>query len=62
MIKNFNDLLAIILVALIVALWIVQGLKWIDLNEAVSGSLISIFTLIVQYYFRRAPPTNGAPK
>ncbi len=59
MLKNFNDLLALILVVLIVGLWVLQGKGVINAMPEVSGATIATFTLVVQYYFRRAPPTNG---
>jgi hypothetical protein len=58
MIKQFNDLLALVLVALIVMLWILQGLKVIEAQLEISGATIATFTLVVQYYFRKAP-ANG---
>jgi hypothetical protein len=53
--NNFNDFLALILILLISALWIFQGEKAISLRDDVNGALVVIFTLVVQYYFRRAP-------
>jgi len=53
--QNFNDFLALILVFLIVALWLVQGCTNINLRDDVNGALVVLFTLVVQYYFRRAP-------
>lgn len=58
MFKNFNDMLALILIFLIFALWIIQGLGIIAAMAEISGATIATFTLVVQYYFRRAPPTN----
>jgi len=57
--KNFNDFLAVILVCLIVCLWVLQGRGIILAMPEISGATIATFTIIVQYYFRRAPPTNG---
>lgn len=51
--QNFNDLLALVLIAVIVALWILQGQQCIELRDEVNGSLTVIFTLIVQYFFRK---------
>jgi hypothetical protein len=51
--QNFNDLLALVLIALIVALWIMQGQQCITLRDEVNGSLTVIFTLIIQYYYRK---------
>lgn len=58
--KTYNDILALVLVVLIVGLWIIQGLKIIDQMPEVSGATIATFTLVVQYYFRKAPP-GGPP-
>ena len=54
MIKNFRDILALILVLLILGFWIVQGLGLIAISEVVIGATISIFTLVAQFYFRKA--------
>ena len=62
MFKQFNNLLALVLVVLIVILWLLQGLKVIQALPEVSGATIATFTLVVQYYFRKAPPTNGGTK
>ncbi len=51
--QNFNDFLALILVFLIPALWIVQGKQIIALDNAVNGALVVLFTLVVQYYYRK---------
>lgn len=56
--QNFNDFLALILIVLIVGLWVMQGLTTVALREDVNGALVVLFTLVVQFYFRRAPP-NG---
>lgn len=60
-IKHFNDVLALVLVFLIVALWILQGLGKISAMPEVSGATIAAFTLIIQYYFRKSPPTTPTP-
>jgi hypothetical protein len=49
----FNDLLCLFLITLIVALWILAGLKLIELQAEVTGALIVTWTLLVQYYFRK---------
>jgi len=55
MIKNFRDLLAIIVFAIIFpAMWILHGLGIICLPGEVLGATISIETLIGQFYFRKA--------
>lgn len=55
MFKNFRDLLAL-LVAVIVfpAIWVLQGLGWMQLPGEVLGATIAIETLIGQFYFRKA--------
>jgi len=57
--QNYNDFLALILVILIVALWLLQGASKVILRDDVNGALTVIFTLVVQYYFRRAPQVKG---
>jgi hypothetical protein len=52
--QNFNDLLCLILVFGIVALWILIGLNKISLPSEVIGALIVTWTLVVQFYFRKA--------
>ena len=58
--QNFNDLLALFVIALIAALWIIQGLSRITLRDDVNGALTVIFTLIIQYYFRTRPPVDSS--
>ena len=55
MIKNFRDLMAL-LVAVIVfpAIWVTQGLGVLNLPGEVVGATIAIETLIAQFYFRKA--------
>ena len=57
--KSWNDILALLLLVVIPLLWGLQGLKVIALAGEVTGALIATWTMVVQYYFRRAPPTNG---
>jgi len=56
---NFRNLLAIVSQAEIIAIWILQGLGLITLPGEVIGALISIFTLVFQFYFRKKP--EGEP-
>lgn len=51
---KFNDQFAIIVLFLIVALWILGGIGTIQLPSEVSGALIVAFTLVIQFYFRKA--------
>lgn len=55
MIKNFRNLLAL-LVAVIVfpGVWVMQGLGLLALPGEVLGATIAIETLIGQFYFRKA--------
>ena len=53
---QFNDVLAVLVVVLIIAVWVAEGLKKITLPGEINGALISAFTLIIQYYFRKKPP------
>lgn len=59
MFKNFNNLFAIFLILVIVALWVLQGTGVMAAMEQISGATIAAFTLIVQYYFRKQPPAGG---
>jgi uncharacterized membrane protein YuzA (DUF378 family) len=56
--QSFNDLLCLLLIVLIAALWILMGLKLLDLSAEVTGALIVTWTLLIQYYFRKK---NSAP-
>jgi hypothetical protein len=51
--QNFNDTLCLVLITVIVALWILLGLKILELSAEVTGALIVTWTLLVQYYFRK---------
>ena len=55
--QSFNDFLCLILVAIIMALWILAGLKVLELPSEVTGALIVTWRILVQYYFRKK---NGA--
>ena len=52
--QSFNDFLALVLILGIVILWLIQGCGKITLPPEVTGALIVTWTLIVQYYFRKA--------
>lgn len=58
---NWNDMLAVMLLIIIPLLWILAGSGRIDLTKLgdLNGALIATWTLIIQFYFRRAPPGNG---
>ena len=49
----FNDLLCLVLILIIAGMWLLGGLKVIELPAEVSGALIVTWTLLVQYYFRK---------
>ncbi len=54
MIKNFRDVLAILVgVVVFPAMWILHGRGIITLPEGVIGATIVIETLVAQFYFRK---------
>ena len=53
MIKTFRNLLALILMLIIVAMWAVQGLGIISMPGEVVGASIAVWTLVAQFYFRK---------
>ncbi len=60
MLKNFRDLFTILVgVVVFPGLWLVQGLGWTNIPEGVIGATIAIETLIAQFYFRKAPTSEG---
>jgi hypothetical protein len=59
--QRFNDLLALILIFGIVALWILQGINKLSMPSEVTGALIVTWTLIVQFYFRKAVDETTKP-
>lgn len=52
--QNFNDFLALLLILGIVAVWVMQGCEKVKLPAEVIGALIATWTMVVQYYFRKA--------
>jgi uncharacterized membrane protein YqiK len=52
--QTFNDMLALVLIFGIIVLWILQGRCLLTLAPEVTGALIVTWTLVVQYYFRKA--------
>jgi hypothetical protein len=62
--QSFNDLLCLVLILLIAVLWILTGMKILDLSAEVTGALIVTWTLLVQYYFRKkqSESTKELPK
>jgi len=59
--KKFNDLFAIVVVALIFIFWILQGKGIITDNQAITGATITVLTTVVFFYFRKAPPAGTPP-
>ena len=61
MVKKFNDLLALAVVAgVIPGLWIANGVGLISLPGEVVGATIMAWGLILQYYFRKKPAETSA--
>lgn len=60
--KTFRDVLGYTALFLFVLLWVLDGAKVISLSDTVIGATITIFTLIFQFYFRRAQPGETAEK
>ena len=55
--QTFNDFLAVILIVGLAVIWGLQAANLMpNLDSTVNGALIATWTLIVQYYFRKAPP------
>jgi ACR3 family arsenite efflux pump ArsB len=59
MIKNFNNLLALILVIMLIILFALQGLNILNLPGEINGAMIAAFTLVIQYYYRKSPPVES---
>ncbi len=54
MIKNFRDLLALLIgVVVFPGLWALQGIGYLTIPEGVIGATIAIETLVAQFYFRK---------
>ncbi len=52
--KTWNDVLALTFGLVILGIWTLGGTHIINLPDIVLGATISCFTLIVQFYFRKA--------
>ncbi len=62
MLKNFRDLLAILLAVVVFpGLWFCQGKGIVTIPEGVIGASIAIETLVAQFYFRKAPDSEKPP-
>mgnify|MGYP001593018987 FL=1 len=60
--KAFNDRLALLVLIGIPVLWLLDAKGWVTLDPQVMGALILTWGIVIQYYFRRAPPdTDGPP-
>ncbi len=61
--KNFNDLLAVLLAVIVFPfMWIVQGLGYLNIPEGVIGATVSIETMIAVFYFRKKAPVDTETK
>jgi len=56
--KNFRNVLALILIILIPALWLVSSL-FTELSGEVLGASIAVWTLVAQFYFRKAQSSEA---
>jgi len=64
---NFRNLLAIFMQSAILLFWSLQGIGLLqNVPGEINGALISAFTLITQFYFRKKPsaeaPENSQEK
>ena len=61
--RTWNDRLSLLLLVTIPALWLLDALYGdrVDLGGEVRGALIATWTLVIQFYFRQAPPQPPAP-
>ena len=59
--RTWNDVLSVLILIIIPVVWGMAGSGHIDFARLgdLNGALIATWTLVVQYYFRRSPPTNG---
>lgn len=58
--KRFNDLLALVLVALIFGLWAAILAYKLPGGE-ILGATITVLGLIANFYFRKSPPPEPKP-
>ena len=59
---NFRNLFAVVIWGSSVVLYALHGLGAIQLPEMILGSLISVDTLVAQFYFRKKGVTEGEEK
>jgi len=53
MCKDFNDLLALILIVLIPAIWVVDAVTTLEFNGQVIGATILGWGQVLTYYYRK---------
>ncbi len=54
---TWNDRLSLFLLGSIIGLWIVN--HWYAMPAEVIGATIVVFTMVAQFYFRKAPDTTA---
>ena len=59
--QNWNDTLSLIVILIIPLMWGLQGANKLTFPAEVNGGLLVSWSLILQYYFRRSPPTASNP-
>jgi apolipoprotein N-acyltransferase len=53
---NFRNLLAALVVSAILLIWVGEGMGVLSrMPGEVNGVLVAVFTLIIQFYFRKRP-------
>ena len=58
-IRKFNDTLALFLLVLIIpALWILNGLGKLEMPGEIIGATIAGWTTVLYFYFRKSPPAE----
>lgn len=63
LINNFRNLLALLIAVIVFpAIWVMQGLKILNLPGEVVGMSIAIETLIAQFYWRKKGQDETASK
>jgi len=60
--QNFNDTLALLLLIGLPVMWVAGSHFKLKLPGEIIGVTIAAFTLVVQFYFRKAPPNGEPPK
>ena len=55
--KTWNDRLSLLLLAGIPALWVLD--HCVNLKGEAIGATIAVWTLVANFYFRKAPPKEG---